>query len=81
MAKSVILIHCTKILISIEKMFLYMERYPFLRFIEKGNLEGEMIELLAQFRLNHQKIYNPPEGCNSQDINAAWVVMEKEVHG
>ena len=39
-----------------------------------------MFEVASQLRLNHQKIYNPPEGIMVNDINKSWQVLEQEEH-
>ena len=54
---------------------------PFLfRFVEKCNLEIQMFEIASQLRLNHQKLYNPPEGLMINEINKAWHDLEQEEH-
>ena len=39
-----------------------------------------MFEIAAQLRLNHQKLYNPPEGLMINEINKAWQELEQEEH-
>ena len=39
-----------------------------------------MFEIASQLRLNHQKLYNPPEGLMVNEINKAWHDLEQEEH-
>lgn len=46
--------------------------------MEKGNLEALMYEIMSQLRINHQKMYSPPESLMVNDINKAWQQLEQE---
>lgn len=39
-----------------------------------------MFEISSQLRLNHQKLYNPPDLYTVSEINKAWVILEGEEH-
>ena len=39
-----------------------------------------MFEIASQLRLNHQKLFDPPEGTSVNDINREWEVLEQEEH-
>ena len=39
-----------------------------------------MFEITSQLRLNHQKMYQAPEGHMVNDINKAWQELEQQEH-
>ena len=39
-----------------------------------------MFEITSKLRLNHQKMYNPPDAFMINEINKAWQQLEKEEH-
>ncbi|XP_065656363.1 spectrin beta chain, non-erythrocytic 1 isoform X4 [Hydra vulgaris] len=50
------------------------------KYVDKGNIEVLMFEITSKLRLNHQKMYNPPEALMVNEINKAWQQLEKEEH-
>ena len=39
-----------------------------------------MFEITSQLRLNHQKMYTPPDSVKIYEINKAWELLEREEH-